>query len=229
VAYSIGELADIAVQREQPWSALAAIVELRDRLDELEALQVENARGQGWSWSEIAYPLQVSRQAVHRKYAKRLEAARRERGTGGVFLSGEARRCVVRARREAAAFGHDSVGTDHLLLGVLARRRIASALAPIGLTLERALFAVTDGRGVGDGARHRAASPAGPIPISEKAGAVLDQAVREAARLGDESVRAEHVLLALLRERDSAARRALDHAGIAPAAIEERLRAAVGA
>jgi predicted DNA-binding protein YlxM (UPF0122 family) len=37
----------------------------------LEALQVDNARRQGWSWQEIADALEVSKQAVHKKYAGR--------------------------------------------------------------------------------------------------------------------------------------------------------------
>ena len=34
------------------------------------ALQVGNARSQGWSWQEIADHLGVSKQAVHKKYAR---------------------------------------------------------------------------------------------------------------------------------------------------------------
>jgi DNA-directed RNA polymerase specialized sigma24 family protein len=69
---SVVELAAIVVEPEQPGRALSAIVELCRRLDELEELHVENARGHGWSWSEIAQPLGVTRQAVHSKYARRL-------------------------------------------------------------------------------------------------------------------------------------------------------------
>jgi predicted DNA-binding protein YlxM (UPF0122 family) len=39
---------------------------------------VGNARTQGWSWQEIAACLGVSRQAVHKKYAKRLFGGRGE-------------------------------------------------------------------------------------------------------------------------------------------------------
>jgi predicted DNA-binding protein YlxM (UPF0122 family) len=40
-------------------------------LEHLEALQVGNARKQGWSWQEIAEALEVSKQAVHKKHAGR--------------------------------------------------------------------------------------------------------------------------------------------------------------
>jgi predicted DNA-binding protein YlxM (UPF0122 family) len=50
---------------------LRAVAALRHLLDRLEALQVGNARSQGWSWQEIAEHLGVSKQAVHKKYARR--------------------------------------------------------------------------------------------------------------------------------------------------------------
>jgi hypothetical protein len=48
---------------------LRAVRALRRLLETLEALQVENARRQGWSWQDIAGSLGVTRQAVHKKYA----------------------------------------------------------------------------------------------------------------------------------------------------------------
>ena len=42
---------------------------LRVLIERLEALQVDNARDQNWSWQEIAVCLAVTRQAVHKKYA----------------------------------------------------------------------------------------------------------------------------------------------------------------
>lgn len=47
------------------------MVALRKFLETLEALQVDNARRQGWSWQEIANALGVSKQAVHKKHAGR--------------------------------------------------------------------------------------------------------------------------------------------------------------
>jgi DNA-directed RNA polymerase specialized sigma24 family protein len=48
---------------------LRAALALRRLAETLEALQVRNARRQGWSWQEIAGALDVSKQAVHKKYA----------------------------------------------------------------------------------------------------------------------------------------------------------------
>ncbi|WP_327681180.1 RNA polymerase subunit sigma-70 [Kitasatospora sp. NBC_00458] len=65
-----GELAAAAGSRD-PAVGLRAVRALRELADRLEELQVGNARGRGWSWQEIAVCLGVSRQAVHKKYAKR--------------------------------------------------------------------------------------------------------------------------------------------------------------
>ena len=55
---------------KDPRMGLRAVAALRNLLERLEALQVGNARTQGWSWQEIADHLGVSKQAVHKKYAR---------------------------------------------------------------------------------------------------------------------------------------------------------------
>jgi hypothetical protein len=220
VARSVVELAGIAAEFGQPGRALSAIVELRQRLDELEEFQVENARAKGWSWSEIAQPLRVTRQAVHSKYAKRLEDPTKAARSGRMVVGADARRSVVRARREAAALRHDSVDTDHLLLGVLGEEAAAAAVSGLGVSLERVREAVVELRGPGaetDEAGGRA------IPISPRAREALEQSLREALRLGDDAIGAEHVLLAVLRDEANRASKILDRLGVPAAAVEERL------
>jgi len=58
-----------------PGDGLAAVLALRRLADRLEAAQVEQALRAGWSWSEVAEALGVTRQAVHKKHARRLIAA----------------------------------------------------------------------------------------------------------------------------------------------------------
>jgi predicted ArsR family transcriptional regulator len=60
---------------DNPADGLAAVVALRRLADRLEAAEVERALRGGWSWSEVAEALGVTRQAVHKKHAKRLAAA----------------------------------------------------------------------------------------------------------------------------------------------------------
>ena len=61
-----------AASGTDPKAGLRAALALRRLADSLEALQVRNARKLGWSWQEIAEALEVSKQAVHKKYAKEL-------------------------------------------------------------------------------------------------------------------------------------------------------------
>jgi DNA-directed RNA polymerase specialized sigma24 family protein len=61
----------VAADSADPHTGLRAVAALRRLLEQLEALQVDNARAHGWSWQEIAAVLGVSRQAVHKKHAGR--------------------------------------------------------------------------------------------------------------------------------------------------------------
>ena len=60
-----------AASSNDPTAGLRAVAALRRLLEQLEALQVDNARANGWPWQDIADALGVSRQAVHKKHARR--------------------------------------------------------------------------------------------------------------------------------------------------------------
>ena len=55
-----------------PAVGLRAVAALRRLTEQVEDLQVQNARAQGWSWSAIAAVVGVSKQAIHKKHAGRL-------------------------------------------------------------------------------------------------------------------------------------------------------------
>ena len=59
---------------DEPAEGLAAAVALRRLADRLEAEHVERAIRDGWTWAQVAEALGVSRQAVHKKHARRLAA-----------------------------------------------------------------------------------------------------------------------------------------------------------
>jgi AraC-like DNA-binding protein len=59
-----------AAASRDPSIGLKAVRSLRVLVERLEALQVDNARDQGWTWEQIAQELGVSRQAVHKKFAR---------------------------------------------------------------------------------------------------------------------------------------------------------------
>ncbi|MDT4956536.1 MAG: hypothetical protein QOF87_3063 [Pseudonocardiales bacterium] len=60
-----------ATRSHDPAVGLTAVAAMRSLVDVLEALQVDNARAEGWTWPAIAERLAVSKQAVHQKYARR--------------------------------------------------------------------------------------------------------------------------------------------------------------
>jgi len=55
-----------------PADGLAASSALRTMADRLEDAEVERAMREGWSWSQVAEALGVTRQAVHKKHLRRL-------------------------------------------------------------------------------------------------------------------------------------------------------------
>ncbi|MGH2967096.1 MAG: hypothetical protein ACRDMH_17185 [Solirubrobacterales bacterium] len=71
---------DTKQQTGDPRDGLASVVALRNFADRLEATEVERAIRAGWTWSRVAEALGVTRQAVHKKYAKRILAAGIETG-----------------------------------------------------------------------------------------------------------------------------------------------------
>jgi hypothetical protein len=66
-------LPDLDVPRD-PADGLAAVVALRRLADQLEDAEVARALRDGWTWALVAEALGVTRQAVHKKHAKRLKA-----------------------------------------------------------------------------------------------------------------------------------------------------------
>ena len=65
---------DLDLPRD-PADGLAAVVALRRLADRLEDAEVERALRDGWTWALVAEALGVTRQAVHKKHAKRLSAS----------------------------------------------------------------------------------------------------------------------------------------------------------
>ena len=124
-----------------------------------------------------------------------------------------ARRVVVLAQEEARALGHDRIGTEHLLLGLLREEEgvAVRALRALGITSDGARARIVDLAGRGE---HVSAGDLGFTPPARRA---LKLAERDAERLRDRHVGTEHLLMGLTREHDTVAARVLaDLAGSLP-------------
>lgn len=66
-------IAEAAADTSDPRAGLRAVASLRALTERLELAQVEAGLRAGLAWQDIAAALGVSRQAVHKKYAKRID------------------------------------------------------------------------------------------------------------------------------------------------------------
>ena len=119
-----------------------------------------------------------------------------------------ARRVVVMAQEEARKMNHKYIGTEHLLLGLLAEGEgvAAKSLGSLGIDLNSTRETVIETVGVGQQA------PTGHIPFTPRAKKVLELALREALQLGHNYIGTEHILLGLIREGEGVAAQVLGQA-----------------
>ena len=113
---------------------------------------------------------------------------------------------IMLSQEEARRMGHNFVGTEQLLLGVIGQRHGigARALKKSKVTLKKARREIElyIGRGTG--------FVASEIPFTPRAKRVLEMAIHEGKDLGQNFVGTEHILLALINEADGVAMRTLD-------------------
>ena len=117
-----------------------------------------------------------------------------------------ARRVVVLAQEEARALGHNYIGTEHILLGILRESDGvgARALESVGISLEAVREQVEEMIGQGD-----PSELPGHIPFTPRAKKVLELSLREALQLGHNYIGTEHILLGLIREGEGVAAQVL--------------------
>ena len=157
-----------------------------------------------------------------------------------IRFTDKSRRSVRAAWEEARMLGHDSVGDEDLLLGILRAEEgiAAEALSSLGVTLEDAreeseeMFSnVLSSIGISlEGIRREAGDTFEMripthrrLPLSPRAKNVLVRARKEMRRLGDNYLGTEHVLLGILSNEDGAGVRILAGMGVSPEALEDRL------
>ncbi len=117
-----------------------------------------------------------------------------------------AQQVLALARREADRFHHNFVGTEHVLLGLIAlgQGTAVTVLRKLGLDLETVRVEVE--KQVGTGPDQKII---GNIPYTPRVKKVLALAAKEAGSLNHTYVGTEHILLGILREGDGVAGRVL--------------------
>jgi ATP-dependent Clp protease ATP-binding subunit ClpC len=120
-----------------------------------------------------------------------------------------ARRVVVQAQEEARALGHNYVGTEHVLLGLIHEGSgvAAKVLESLGISQETVRQRVTDAVDRGKQA------PSGHIPFTPRAKKLLELALQESRALGHNYIGTEHILLGLIHEGDGVAAQVLTELG----------------
>ncbi|MGW4229695.1 Clp protease N-terminal domain-containing protein [Streptomyces sp. NPDC004980] len=181
---------------EQLTGAVVAADHLGEIADHLIGHFVDQARRSGASWTDIGRSMGVTRQAAQKRFVAKKpdETADLDPSQGFGRFTEQARNVVMGAHNEAQAARNDEVRVEHLVLGLLGE--------PDALAAQ-----VIAGQGVSHAAVREAALLALPsaadtvpelIPYDAGARKVLELTFREALRLGDDFVGAEHILLALL-------------------------------
>ncbi|MEK7273736.1 MAG: Clp protease N-terminal domain-containing protein, partial [Candidatus Desantisbacteria bacterium] len=122
-----------------------------------------------------------------------------------------ARRVLGLAQEEAKRLGHDYVGTEHMLLGLVREGEgvAAEVISNLGISLESIRIEVEKVAPKGS-----EMLTYGDVPFTPHAKKVLELSVEEARRLGHNYIGTEHLLLGLIREGEGIGSKVLINLGI---------------
>ncbi|MGH7409927.1 MAG: ATP-dependent Clp protease ATP-binding subunit, partial [Candidatus Methylomirabilis sp.] len=136
-----------------------------------------------------------------------------------------ARKVIILAREEAIRLGHNFVGTEHLLLGLIREgdglavailKKLNVNISAVKAEIEKIVSAGSE------------FSPAGEIPFTPQAKKVLEYSISEARSLGHNYIGTEHLLLGLIREGEGIASLVLRDFGVSVAAAKAQAQELLG-
>lgn len=133
-------------------------------------------------------------------------------------------KAIMLSQEEARRTGHNLVGTEQVLLGVIREGSSVAAqvLNELGVTLDVARSQAQSITGRGSGVL-----PA-ELPFTPKVKRIFAQALEEAHAFGQNFVAPEHLLLAITRNDEGVAARVLTNLGVEPAQLRTQLLKALG-
>ena len=198
------------------------VAQLIETYDDFPKPEVELSGGRVWSRTAVetwilSHPDRgPGRPDEAERKRKRL---RRKLGGGPLFgrFTDLARQSIVKAQEEARLMQHNFIGTEHLLLGLLSvGDGVAwAALSSLGVRIGDVRSKVVALIG------HGPSTPEGRIPFTPRSKKVLELALREALQLNHNYVGTEHVLLAIQREAEGVAWKALEELGVGASQLRE--------
>ncbi len=120
-----------------------------------------------------------------------------------------AQKVLALAQEEAVRLGHNNIGTEHILLGLVREGEgiAAKALAALGLASDKIQEEVEQLIGSGEKVSQT-------IHYTPRAKKVIELSMDEARKLGHSYVGTEHILLGLIREGEGVAARVLNNLGV---------------
>ncbi|GGD03711.1 negative regulator of genetic competence ClpC/MecB [Thalassobacillus devorans] len=120
-----------------------------------------------------------------------------------------AQKVLALAQEEAVRLGHNNIGTEHILLGLVREGEgiAAKALTALGLEAEKIQGEVEQLIGRGEKVSQT-------IHYTPRAKKVIELSMDEARKLGHSYVGTEHILLGLIREGEGVAARVLNNLGV---------------
>ncbi|CAK7336813.1 unnamed protein product [Dovyalis caffra] len=168
-------------------------------------------------------------QSFHSKVAIKISPGQRKAkrfGPRAMFerFTEKAIKVIMLAQEEARRLGHNFVGTEQILLGLIGEGTgiAAKVLKSMGINLKDARVEVEKIIGRGSG------FVAVEIPFTPRAKRVLELSLEEARQLGHNYIGSEHLLLGLLREGEGVAARVLENLGADPSNIRTQVIRMVG-
>ncbi|RDI59667.1 ClpA/ClpB-like protein [Nocardia pseudobrasiliensis] len=135
-----------------------------------------------------------------------------------------ARRVVVLAQEQARQMNHNYIGTEHILLGLIAEGEGIAAQVLHDLEIELTAMRADVEQIIGRGKQE----PAGYIPFTPRAKKVLEMSHMEAVQLGHSYIGTEHVLLGLVIEHEGVGAQVLERRGAALEDLRARILARLG-
>ena len=121
------------------------------------------------------------------------------------------KRVMQLAREESARLGHNYIGTEHLLLGIIkdGKGKAVTVLTNLGLNLETVKQSIEDYVATSGGTM-----TIGEVPFTPRAKQILEVAANEAKEMKTQFVDIEHLLLALLKDKEGVAAQILAAFGV---------------